>query len=70
LTSNKKLRNATNITHRARIVARIPRRRIERKREDVLGEHPFGCCRGKGTREAIWMLRIMSEELRDCAPAL
>jgi len=43
---------------------------MERKREDVLGEHPFGCSRGNGTREAIGMLRIISEELRDCALAL
>jgi len=29
--------------------------------EDVLGEDQFGFRRGKGTRDAIWMLRIISE---------
>jgi hypothetical protein len=47
LRSNLKLRISTNIKHRARIVAKIPRRRIERKLEDVLGEYPFGCSKGK-----------------------
>jgi hypothetical protein len=36
------------------------RRRIERKIEDVLGDR-FGFRRGKGTRNAIGMLRIISE---------
>jgi hypothetical protein len=51
----------TIIAHAAKIVARIFRRRIERKTEDVLGEDQFGFRRGKGTRNAIWMLRIISE---------
>jgi hypothetical protein len=37
------------------------RRRIERKIEDVLGEDKFRFRRGKGTRDAIGMLRIISE---------
>jgi hypothetical protein len=48
------------ITHTAKIVAKILRRRIEMKIEDVLGEDEFGF-RGKGTRDAIGMLRIISE---------
>jgi len=37
------------------------RRRIEKKIEEVLGEDQFGFRRGKGTRDAIGMLRIVSE---------
>jgi hypothetical protein len=54
------------------IVARILRR-IERNVEDVLGEDQFGFRRGKETRDAIGMLRVISEralnineELRAC----
>ena len=47
--------------HTAKIVAKILRRRIENKIEDVLGEDQFGFRRGKGTRDAIGMLRIISE---------
>jgi hypothetical protein len=49
------------IEHTAKIVAKILRRRIEKKIEDVLGEDQFGFRRGKGTRDAIGMLRIISE---------
>jgi retron-type reverse transcriptase len=42
-------------------VAEILRRRFEKKFEDVLGEDQFGFRRGKGTRDAIGMLRIISE---------
>jgi hypothetical protein len=37
------------------------RRRFEKKIEDALGEDQFGVRRGKGTRDAIGMLRIISE---------
>jgi hypothetical protein len=49
------------ITYTARILVRVLRRRIERKTEDALGEDQFGFRRGKGTRDAIGMLRIISE---------
>jgi len=49
------------IAHTAKIVAKILRRRTEKKIEDVLGEDQFGFRRGKGTRDAIGMLRIISE---------
>jgi hypothetical protein len=50
------------IAHGAKILARIRRRRrIERKTEDVLGEDQFGFRRGKGTRDEIGMLIIISE---------
>jgi hypothetical protein len=40
------------IAHAAKIVAKILRRRIEKKIEDVLREDQFGFRRGKGTRDA------------------
>jgi len=53
---------AINLTaHTAKIVAKILRRRIEKEIEDVLEEDQFGFRRGKGTRVAIEMLRIISE---------
>ena len=49
------------ITYTAKIVTKIPRRKIEKKIEEVLGEDQFGFRRGKGTRDAIGMLRRISE---------
>jgi hypothetical protein len=49
------------IAHTAKIAAKILRKRIEKKIEDVLGEDQFGFRRGKGTRDAIGMLKIISE---------
>ena len=49
------------IAHTAKVVAKILRRRVERKIEDVFGEDQFGFRRRKGTRDAIGMLRIISE---------
>jgi len=54
-------RTISLITHTVKIVAKILRRRIGKKIEDVLGEDQFGFRRGKGTRDAIGMLRIISE---------
>jgi len=45
----------------AKIVTKILRRRIEEKIEEVIGEDQFRFRRGKGTRNAIGMLRIISE---------
>jgi len=53
-------RTISLIAHAAKIVAKILRRRIEKKIEDVLGDQ-FGFRRGKGTRDTIGMLRIISE---------
>jgi hypothetical protein len=47
------------ITHTAKIVAKVLRRKIERKIEDVLGEDQFAFRRGRGTGDAIGMLRII-----------
>ena len=52
------------ITHTAKIVAKILRRRIEKKTEDLLGEDQLGFRTGKGTRAAIGMLRIIPEPWR------
>jgi hypothetical protein len=49
------------IAHTTKIVAKILRRRIEKKIKDVLEEDQFGFRRGKGTRDAIGVLRIISE---------
>ena len=43
------------------IIAKILRRRIERKIEDVLGEDLFGFRRGEGTSDAVGMVRIIVE---------
>ena len=48
------------IAHTTKIVAKILRRRIKKKIEDVLGDK-FGFRRGKGTRDAKGMLRIISK---------
>ena len=50
-----------DIAHTAKIIAKILRRRTERKIEAVLGEDQFGFKRGKGTRDAIGMMRIIAE---------
>ena len=54
-------RTISLIAHTAKIVAKILRRRVERKIEDVLGKDQFGFRRGKGTMDASGMLRIISE---------
>jgi hypothetical protein len=65
-------RTISLIPHTAKIVAKMLRRRTEKKPEDVLGEDQFGFRRGKGTRDAIGLLRIsertleIDEELSFC----
>jgi hypothetical protein len=66
-------RTISLIAHTAKIIAKILRRRIEKKIEGVLGEEQFGFRRGKGTMDAIGMMRIIAErtleideELRVC----
>lgn len=48
------------ITHTAKIVMTLSKR-IEEKTENLLGEHQFGFGPRKETRDAIGMLRIISE---------
>ena len=54
-------RTISLIAHAAKIIAKILERRIVRKIEDVLGEDQFGFRRGKGTRDAVGMIRIIAE---------
>jgi len=54
-------RTISLIAPTAKIIAKILRRRIERKIEVVLGEDQFGFRRGKGARDAIGMTRIIAE---------
>jgi hypothetical protein len=49
------------IAHVAKVVASVIRRRSEKKIQDFLGEDQFGFRKGKGTRDAIGMLRIIAE---------
>jgi len=56
-------RTISLIAHTAEIVAKILRR-IEKKIEYVLGEDQFGFRRGKGTDDAIGVLRIISERTK------
>jgi len=53
------------ITHTAKIVVKIFGRRIERKIEDVLEEDHLGFRRGKETRGAIGILKIIPERTLD-----
>jgi len=54
-------RTISLIAHTAKIITKILRRRIERKIEDVRGEDQFGFRRGKGTRDAMGMMKIIAE---------
>jgi len=54
-------RTISLIEHTAQRVAKILRRRIEKKIEDVFREDQFGFRRGKETRDATGMLRIITE---------
>jgi len=54
-------RKISLIAHTAKIIAKILRKRIERKIEDVLGEDQFGFRREKETRDATGMMRIIAE---------
>ena len=54
-------RTISIIAHTAKILPKILRSRIERKIEDVLREDQFGFRRGKGSRDAIGMLKTISE---------
>jgi hypothetical protein len=54
-------RTISYIAHRAKIVAKIFRRSIEKKIQDLVGKDQFGFREGKGIRDVIGMLRIISE---------
>jgi hypothetical protein len=59
------LRTVSLTAHAAKVMASVIRRRSEKKIWDVLGEDQFGFRKGKGTRDAIGMLRIISERTLD-----
>ena len=59
--SSSDYRTISLIAQTAKIIAKIFRRRIEKKIEDVLVEDQFGFRRGKGTRNAIGTMRIIAE---------
>jgi hypothetical protein len=61
----RRSQNAMSIAHRANRLVRLLRRKIERNSEDVNRENRFGFRRGKGTRDAIGMLEIISERTVD-----
>jgi hypothetical protein len=54
-------RTGSIIAHIANITARIRRRRAEKKIEDILGGDQPGFGKGRGTRNAVGMLTIISE---------
>ena len=54
-------RTISLISYIEKIIAKILRRKTEKKIENVLGEDQFGFRRGKGTRETIGMMRIIEE---------
>jgi hypothetical protein len=56
-------RTISLIAHAAKVVTSVIRRRSEKKMEDVLGEDQLTF--RKGTRDAIKMLRIISERILD-----
>jgi hypothetical protein len=55
-------RSISLIANTVKIIAKIIRRRIEKKIEDVFGENQFGFRRRKGIMDATGMLRIISEQ--------
>jgi len=60
---NQKLQYAVNTAQFSLIshTAKVRRRRIEKKTEDVVGEDQFGFRRGKGTRDTDGLLRMISQ---------
>jgi hypothetical protein len=58
-------RTISLITHTAKIVGMIFRRRIERKIEDIFGGDQFGLRRQKSARHAVGMLRVISGRILD-----
>ena len=53
------------ISHTGKIVTRILSKRLESKIEEVIEEDQFGFRKGKGTRDAIGLMRIISERMLD-----
>ena len=58
-------RTISLISHTGKIVAGIVSKRLESKIEEVIEEDQFGFRKGKGTRDAIGLMRIISERVLD-----
>ena len=58
-------RTISLISHVGKVIARILNRRMESKIEAVMGEDQFGFRKGRGTRDAIGMMRIITERVLD-----
>ena len=56
------------ISHTGKIVARILSKRLESKIEEVI-EVQFGFRKGKGTRDAVGLMRIISKRMFDVKEA-
>jgi Reverse transcriptase (RNA-dependent DNA polymerase). len=56
-------RTISLISHTGKIVARILSKRLESKIEEVIEGDQFGFQKGKGTRDAIGLMRIVSERV-------
>ena len=58
-------RKISLISHTGKIVARILSNKLESKIEEVIEEDQFGFRKRKGTRDAIGLMRIISERVLD-----
>ena len=54
-------RTISLISHAAKVILRILNRRIEGKLKGKIGEDQFGFQKGKGTRDAIGVMRVLVE---------
>jgi len=54
-------RTLSLICHASKILLKVLNRRIENKAKDFIGENQFGFRKGRGTREAIGVLRTLCE---------
>ena len=54
-------RTVSLISHASKIILRILTQTIEAKAKDFIGKPQFGFRKGRGTREAIGVMRMLSE---------
>ena len=59
----KELRTISLISHTAKILLRILNRRLRSNMEEDLEEEQFGFRKGKGTRDAIGLIRTIGENI-------
>src|SRR6266576_3275615 len=58
-------RTISLISHAAKIMLRILNRRLGRKMEENAGEEQYGFRRGRGTRDAIGVVRTIGDILKE-----